>query len=403
MGITTTRKIPWPGRGYIREVKQGREITRTYIIEKRMGGKRFHVSTRRSDPDDSEAEYQRWEKDPLGYSPAGVEPTAEVEALHMSGALLDDYLLYCAEPDPQEHRVANTKEWLADKRRYLTWWIEELRGVNLRTIDLAKHVYPALKQKSGRAHRVASLKAFFSWLRDVQFGAGKLGTNDARCIDLDLHVPQSMPEQQVARKWFPRSSHDAIVQALRAEWADRQKYNPKRTVCWMADGCEVLSETGWHAMELWKFVARFEGSGAIEVHPAVKLALPDGSEEISTKVLVTKHKGGQWHRTRVTDRVAEIALRLQKNGTFDINKFTNRLALLCEEQDIAPAVTPGTYRHSVATWMYNAGVALADISMFLGHSSPATTKRFYAALGVPINPMLDWHSRRPPVVEQKAA
>ena len=48
---------------------------------------------------------------------------------------------------------------------------------------------------------------------------------------------------------------------------------------------------------------------------------------------------------------------------------------------------------------YNAGVPLVDISMFLGHSSPATTKRFYAALGVPLNPMLKWSEWRPPIAE----
>ena len=49
---------------------------------------------------------------------------------------------------------------------------------------------------------------------------------------------------------------------------------------------------------------------------------------------------------------------------------------------------PGAFRHSVATWLFNAGVPLPVISTVLGHMSPATTKKFYATLGVAENPML---------------
>ena len=44
--------------------------------------------------------------------------------------------------------------------------------------------------------------------------------------------------------------------------------------------------------------------------------------------------------------------------------------------------SPGQYRHSVATWAVEAGADPAAVAAFLGHKSPATTKRFYATLAV---------------------
>lgn len=386
----------WPGRGYIRIVGHGKDQRRVYVIQKRVDGEKFHVSTRCDDPGSAEVQFKRFMENPRAYTPAGDESEPERDPIYMTGHLIEDFLTYSAFPEPQENRRPNSKPWLYKKRLYLSWWAEMLRSVNLRQIDLKEHVYPALRQRTGRAQRIAVLKDFFGWLRNVEFGPGLLDTDEGRCIDLDLHVPQSAPKQQTERKWFPRESHVAAVKAIRKRWQDNRKWNPsKPEVCWMADCCEVLSETGWHLSELHRFIHKLDGAGAIEKHPACKIPLPNGKEEIADKVLVTRQKGGQFHRTRVTNRVAAIAERLQKNGVCDVNRFTNMLAEVCEAENITPAVTPGTYRHSVATWMYNAGVPLADISMFLGHSSPATTKRFYAALGVALNPMLDWHARRP--------
>ena len=396
----TVKKLLWPGRGYIRIVGSGKDQRRTYIINKHIDGEKFHVSTRRDTPAEAEAEYQRFAQAPRGYSPAGDAPKAQPAAdpVWLTADLIEKHLHYSAHPDPQERRRPNSKGWLYKKRVYLSWWAEELRGVNLRSIDLKKHVYPALKGMGGRAHRIAVLKDFFSWLHNAEYGPALLSSNESRCIDLDLHVPQTTPQQQSERKWFPRESHGAAMKALQKRWADNHKWNPsKPEVYWMADCCEVLSETGWHLSELHRFIKKLDGAGAIEKHPACKIPLPNGKEEIADKVLVTRQKGGQFHRTRVTNRVAAIAERLQKNGVCDPNRLTNLLAEVCEAEKITPAVTPGTYRHSVATWLYNEGVALADISMFLGHSSPATTKRFYAALGVAINPMLDWSARRPAI------
>ena len=73
----------------------------------------------------------------------------------------------------------------------------------------------------------------------------------------------------------------------------------------MADCCEVLSETVWHLSELQRFILKLDDAGDVDVHPPVKIALQDGSTEVADKVLVTRQKGGQFHKTQVRDSIAE--------------------------------------------------------------------------------------------------
>jgi hypothetical protein len=277
----TVKKLPWQGRGYIREVSTEKGKRRTYIINKHIDGQKFHVSTRCNTSDEAEDQYRRFSANPRAYSPAGDAPKVQptVEPVWLTADLIEKHLKYSAHPEPQERRRPNSKAWLYKKRVYLSWWAEELRDLDLRTIDLKEHVYPALKGMGGRAHRIAVLKAFFAWLHNAEYGPALLGSNEARCIDLDLHVPQSTPQQQTERKWFPRESHEALVRALQKRWADNHKWNPsKPKMNWMADCCEVLSETGWHLSELHRFVKKLDGAGAIEKHPACKIPLPNGKE-----------------------------------------------------------------------------------------------------------------------------
>jgi integrase len=43
-----------------------------------------------------------------------------------------------------------------------------------------------------------------------------------------------------------------------------------------------------------------------------------------------------------------------------------------------PHVSPHMLRHSAATWMAEAGIGMEEIAAFLGHATPATTRRLYA-------------------------
>ncbi len=407
------KRLPWPGMGFIRVVGIGKNAVSTYVIRKRIGGQQFEVSTRRMVADAAIVEFRRFENDPHSYAPlpdAPPEAPAGPSPLFLTGELQDDYLRYSA------RHCGNSPGWYAKKSRYLAAWADALRSVNLRELDMEKHVLPHLKDRAGRPHATAVLKHFISWLRDPENGPKpeqRLVREEGRCVIDYQPRKKTKARQDSQARWFSFESWLAV----------RAHLSP-----WMQDAGDVLAATGWHSTELLAFVRKEGEAGRIENPPsgalpygmgfavtsskrAVELAVP-----VDSKVLVTRHKGGQLHKTMVNIEVAKIAERLQQRGSLDLNRLTNRLAWLCRKKNLAkdhdgptaplpngvqPAVTPGAFRHSVATWLYNARTPLPVISTFLGHMSPATTKKFYATLGVAENPMLV-RAHLPAVEEAKA-
>jgi integrase len=135
----------------------------------------------------------------------------------------------------------------------------------------------------------------------------------------------------------------------------------------------ILSVTGWHITEL----QRFAKAGSIN-------KLPEARSDGTTHYLETTHKVGDVHRTAVTADVADTALVVKEYGGFSKGKLTKAMAEACGyvKPNIKPAITPGRYRHSVATWAVENGASLQDVSSFLGHKTLATTKKFYATFAV---------------------
>jgi integrase len=88
----------------------------------------------------------------------------------------------------------------------------------------------------------------------------------------------------------------------------------------------------------------------------------------------------------VTQDVLDAAIALRKRGHFARDRFEKVVRAACKTvkkpdgETGIPVFTPGRFRHSVATWAIQAGAHPAAVSAFLGHKSPATTKRFYATL-----------------------
>ena len=102
-----------------------------------------------------------------------------------------------------------------------------------------------------------------------------------------------------------------------------------------------------------------------------------------------RHKNGEPHRTRVTTEVLAAAEKLLAHGPISREWYDRAVRSACEAAKI-PIFTPGRLRHSVATWAIEVGADLEDVSAFLGHRSPRTTKRFYATHAAPARvPTLD--------------
>lgn len=213
-------------------------------------------------------------------------------------------------------------------------------------MKLGRHVIPALDCVRGRKPRIATLKAFYSWLQKARFLI-EAHENPT----LSLPVPQPRPEQWKRNKVIPEADHSAVLLAIEARWADL---------------LVMLNETGWHTTEL----LRFAKDGRVETHA-------DGSPV----VVCPQRKSGEVQRTRVGEGVAEAARRVRKAGSFSESRFFKAVREACRKARV-PRFGPGQYRHTVATRMLNAGADPAAVAAFLGHKSPQTTRRFYATNAV---------------------
>jgi hypothetical protein len=165
--------------------------TLTFYIRKQIGGRRYDVSTGCSSLRAAMAHLERFERDPEGYRPAG-DPGAS--PVYLDNDLSEEFLAWSL------NEKGNTVEWVSKQKHLLSWWMKQLRGVNLRRATLRDHIQPALEKAAGKRHRIEVIRAFYGWLRkekntiraheDPTYGA--------------LPVPQPRPAQWPKSKVIPR-------------------------------------------------------------------------------------------------------------------------------------------------------------------------------------------------------
>jgi len=357
-GVSPQDRSAWEQRGgRVRFDAKGRPV---YVIRKQVAGRRFEVSTRKHTLAAALAEWERFEKDPEGYA-AGLTGTAP--PVHLD-----------AEPDADGvplltreflrwslREKGNTPQWVTKQKAALAWWMERLGGVNLRRATLRDHIGPALEKAGDKATRVRVLKAFYGWLRKERHAL-----TYAEDPTLDLRAPPSRPAQRVKSKVIPREHYLLVRDALTAPWRD---------------ALVVQAGTGWHTSE----VVRFAASGTIEPLPKA-MTVANGAVAV---LVCPLHKSGDTHRTAVSTEVLDAAKRLREHGAFSREWYDRAVRSACatvkrpDGEVGIPVFTPGRFRHSVATWAIEAGADPFAVSAFLGHKSPATTKKFYATLACP--------------------
>jgi len=352
-GVKQEDRAEWERRGgRVRFDRKGRPV---YVIRKQIGGQRFEVSTRRHTLGAALAEWERFEKDPEGYQPGGPQRAA---AVYLDAKLSEEFLAWSEAPDGG----GNTARWVGQQRLYLATWAEALRGVDLRRASLVEHILPPLKKATSRPQRIATLKRLYSWLRKVRH---TLTPSEDPTLDT-LSVPQNRPEQLRRPKAVPREHVQLAIEHLASDrWRDLLR---------------VLAGSGMHVSELERFAA----DGTIEPLPR------DGRAEGAAGVLVLPStKSGEPLRVAVSEEVLAAAGRVLKAGPFDRQHFAKALASACDAVKRPdggvgiPRFGAGQLRHSIATWAINAGADPATVAAFLGHKSPRTTKRFYAANATP--------------------
>lgn len=362
-----------------------------YVIRKQIAGRRYEVSTRRHTLAAALAEWERFEKDPEGYAAGG---DAGHLPLFLDNDLAQRFLAWSA------GERANSCGWVAKQRDFLADWMERLRGVNLRRLSLRDRVVPALDGATSRRHRLAVLKALYSWLRKHEHVL-----TSAEDPTIDMPLPQIEPAQWKRSKIIPRDHIDLVLEYLRAQEEERkakraereparrpraegkvlqlvpanEPANEARDGPW-AEALTVQAGTGWHTTEL----VRFAATGSIE--PLPKSVLQEG---VAGVLVCPQHKSGEPMRTRVSPAVVEAAKRLLAHGAISREWYDRAIRDACAsvkrpDGKVGIAVfTPGRLRHSVATWAIEAGADPASVAAFLGHKSPRTTRRFYATHASP--------------------
>ncbi len=323
----------WEG-GRIWEDRSGRL---TYIIRRRVGGKRYEVSTRCSRIAAARAQLERFERAPDEYEPGGgrgdaVQLTAELVGLFVAWS---------------QHSKGNSRAWVLQQKAYLAWWREVLGARDLRRLSLRDHIVPALDGVPGRKHRIEVLKAFFSWLRRERHLVPR-----AEDVTLDLQLPARRPEQWTRPKVIPRRSYLRVLAALEGDHRDALR---------------LLDETGWHVSEL----ARFVRDGVIE-------PMPPGRRDGVAVAVVPQRKSGETMRTAIGKDALTAACRLREKGSFSVSRFYEAVKAAADRLKVS--VTPGRFRHTLATRAVEAGADPAAVSAYLGHKSEATMRRFYATL-----------------------
>jgi integrase len=329
----------WEG-GYVRVDAKGRGI---YIIRRSIGGKRYEVSTRCTTRYGARRQLERFEADPESYQ--ALPESALRQKLTLTIELIAEFMAWSADK-------GNGKEWRYQQTAHLHFWMNALNGVDLRKADLDQDILPALKGASSRAHRIAVLKTFYGWL-----------VHDKRVLDVDedptyaaLSVPQSIPEQLSIDKVISKEHIQKIRDVLEPHWRDV---------------VDIQSGTGWHVSE----VIRFAKYGRINPYP--------GTDPTAAGVLVCPTtKSGEPLNTAVSQAVLEAGKRLLARGTMTYKNYAAAIKVACSRVGLAD-ITPGCFRHSVATWAINQGEDPAKVAAFLNHKDQRTTRRFYATFATP--------------------
>lgn len=337
--------MPWIDEWEGGRVWRGKDGRKTYFIRRRVAGKLYEASTRCHTASAALEHLKRFEADPEGYDPASAAGGA---AIVLDADLIERFLAW------SKNDKKNTDDWVRKQKRFLAWWADKLDMRDLRRVDLAAHVIPALDGAPSRKHRIEALKALYGWLRKERH---KIKPSEDPTLDT-LPVPQSRPEQWTRSKVIPLADHEAAIAHLAPIHRDR---------------LIVLAGTGWHTTEL----ARFAVDGNVAPLP------PAASRNHGAVALLEcpRRKSGHFLRTAVTEEVAEAARRVRAHGGYSDSKFREAINSACKAAGVDP-ISPGCYRHTVATWAEEAGALPEAVSAYLWHMSKATTDRFYATHAV---------------------
>ena len=306
----------WPG-GYVNSAG-------VYVIERRIGGVKFHTTTRCTSLRGALKQLETFEANPSGYHPAGDA----VSTVVLDQKLIDEFSAW--------HKTRVTEEWAGEVRQLILWWANEVfRGKDLRRLELVADLKEPLTGLRQRAGRIKAIKILFRWLRAEK---GLVQRADDRT--LDLPVPQSRPAQEKRVKAVEFSIVAACAKHLGHEYRDV---------------LTLLCGTGWHLTE----VRRFAEVGSIRERRG-----NDAPHVVG--VIGVQHKSGKQHFTALTHQEHfDAAKRIRERGWSPRNKILREnIWRACDAAGVR-RFNIGSIRHSVATWLIQAGVPIEQVRVSL--------------------------------------
>lgn len=335
-GVETGRRR-WLG-GFVRETARGKAV---FVIEKRIKGELFKVSTRCHTEKAALAELARFEVDPMLYVPGGAI------GLRMTAELVVEYRNW------QIAERGNSHEWALTSGNMLMDWLEAFGDLDLRRLTSVRVRETLLRWKTSRPARVTVLKGFFSWLRRVK---GLLKHHEDPMPDVP--IPERKSSKETGARDVPFDVVCRVYRALRED---------------VRDVLQLLGGTGMHLNEL----RRFAEKGEIRADPT--------GQALATITVWHKRKEDFAYAITVPEAL-EAARRIRAGGKtlgrhrlWELTKRANRDAGI----DEAERLNLGDMRHCVGTWAIELGEDIRNIARAYNHESEAMLRRHYVRHAVP--------------------
>lgn len=346
----------WLG-GYIRWGKRGP----TYVIERWMDGKRYHVSTKCRTERAALEQLAAFESDPPNYKPtrAGRVADPAKAQLHLTAELVLDYRRWLIGRDDEPASVAH-----ADKHeKRLEEWMVFFNGRDIRTVKLAE-ISAWLATQKNRPMKIQALKGFCGWLRKVKFS---LSRNEDPT--LDLVSPPARATKDVRDVVVEQERLFAVLPHL-----------PDAT----RDAFILRLGTGWHMSE----VVRFAAEGKIRRTPGkfIHLMTAEGPKKVPLLATLTVWQAKARQNTNTPILYAEhlqAAERLLARKKMPTD-FTLRRHLYeaCEKAGVEK-FWHWHIRHSVVSNAVEQGADLEQASVFVDHVGIHTDRKHYLQLALP--------------------
>lgn len=341
--MPNAQKKNWLG-GPIRWGKKGP----TYVIDRWIHGKHWHVSTRCRTERAAVKELEKFEADPAGYRQLRQRA---VNGVAMTPELIDEYLEWQRGQGFDPGHIRQTEMCLT---RILG--VVGLRDLSRTPFIELRDIIDSTADKDKPAARMArrkAMKGFGSWLRKEK---GLLTRGNDPTIELQLE--SATPEKNRRRK------------AMTLEFVEKAIAQMDPDV---ADVAVTLAGSGLHISELIRLHA---GHGGLHE--------PEEWQRAAGVILtiVVRHKSGQLHAVAVGDpAVAAAVRRVLERKTFPSRGRITKQDVRTSKR-LGAKFSMGWLRHSVATWLARKQTPEEAIAKQLGHSSTDMVRTTYIDMGL---------------------